>query len=117
LKAPDIRLQNSGGSHCGLFVVDRSKFMRFELKEPRSEEFSEAIGFVVYSNSKVGVDFSKAFFELLWNENIQYEILREYERLKEVQNMKDEFINVATTNKRKRYEHRASSQCRRYLYS
>jgi signal transduction histidine kinase len=93
--APDIRIQNSSSSHSGLFVVDRSKFMRFELKEPRSEEFSEAIGFVVYSNSKVGVDSSTAFFELLWNERIQYEKLREYERLKEVQKMKDEFINVA----------------------
>jgi two-component system, OmpR family, sensor histidine kinase VicK len=93
--APNIKIQNSGSSHSGLFVVDRSKFMRFELKEPRSEEFSEAIGFVVYSNSKVGVDSSKAFFELLWNENTQYEILREYERLKEIQKMKDEFINVA----------------------
>jgi two-component system, OmpR family, sensor histidine kinase VicK len=93
--APNIKIQNSGGSHSGLFIVDRSKFMRFELKEPRSEEFSEAIGFVVYSNSKVGVDSSKAFFELLWNENAQYEILREYERLKEIQKMKDEFINVA----------------------
>jgi two-component system, OmpR family, sensor histidine kinase VicK len=93
--APSIRILNSGGSHSGLFVVDRSKFMRFELKEPRSEEFLEAIGFVVYSNSKVGVDSSTAFFELLWNENIQYEILREYERLKEIQKMKDEFINIA----------------------
>jgi two-component system, OmpR family, sensor histidine kinase VicK len=93
--APDIRIQNSSGSHSGLFIVDRSKFMRFELKEPRSEEFSEAIGFVVYSNSKVGVDSSMVFFELLWNERIQYEILREYERLKEVQKMKDEFINIA----------------------
>ena len=93
--APDIRIQNSSSSHSGLFVVDRSKFMRFELKEPRAEEFSEAIGFVVYSNSKVGVDSSTAFFELLWNEGIQYEKLREYERLKEVQKMKDEFINVA----------------------
>ena len=93
--APDIKIQNSSGSHSGLFVVDRSKFMRFELKEPRSEEFSEAIGFLVYSNSKVGVDSSTAFFELLWNENIQYEKLKEYERLKEVQKMKDEFINVA----------------------
>ncbi|HET6800004.1 MAG TPA: HAMP domain-containing sensor histidine kinase, partial [Nitrososphaeraceae archaeon] len=93
--APDIKIQNSSGSHSGLFVVDRSKFMRFELKEPRSEEFSEAIGFVVYSNSKVGVDSCKALFELLWNENVQYEILREYERLKEIQKIKDEFINVA----------------------
>ncbi|HZC47786.1 MAG TPA: hypothetical protein VE244_01875, partial [Nitrososphaeraceae archaeon] len=80
--APDIRIQNSGGSHSGLFVVDRSKFMRFELKEPRAEEFSEAIGFVVYSNSKVGVESSTAFFELLWNERIQYEKVREYERQK-----------------------------------
>jgi two-component system sensor histidine kinase VicK len=92
--APDIRILNSSGSHSGLFLVDRSKFIRFELKEPRSEEFSEAIGFVVYSNSKVGVDSSTAFFELLWNEHIQYE--REYERLKEVQKMKDEFISVAS---------------------
>jgi two-component system, OmpR family, sensor histidine kinase VicK len=94
-KAPDIRIQNSSSSHSGLFIVDSSKFMRFELKEPKAEEFSEAFGFVVYSNSKVGVDSSKAFFELLWNEHIQYEKLREYERLKEVQKMKDEFINIA----------------------
>jgi two-component system, OmpR family, sensor histidine kinase VicK len=93
--APDIRIQNSSSSHSGLFVVDRSKFMRFELKEPRSEEFSEAIGFVVYSNSKVGVNSSMVFFELLWNERVQYEKLREYERLKEVQKIKDEFINIA----------------------
>ncbi len=94
-KAPDIRILNSEGSHSGLFIVDSSRFMRFELKEPRAEDFSEAIGFVVYSNSKVGIDSSKVFFELLWNEHIQYEKLREYERLKEIQKMKDEFINVA----------------------
>jgi two-component system, OmpR family, sensor histidine kinase VicK len=93
--APDIRILNSEGSHSGLFIVDSSRFMRFELKEPRAEDFSEAIGFVVYSNSKVGIDSSKVFFELLWNEHIQYEKLREYERLKEIQKMKDEFINVA----------------------
>jgi signal transduction histidine kinase len=94
-KAPDIRILQSESSHSGLFIVDRSKFIRFELKEPRAEEFAEAIGFVVYSNSKVGVNSSMAVFELLWNERIQYEKLREYERLKEVQKMKDEFINVA----------------------
>ena len=93
--APNIRIQNSGGSHSGLFIVDRAKFMRFELKEPTAEKFSEAIGFVVYSNSKVGLDSSKLFFELLWNERIQYETLREYEKLKETERMKTEFINVA----------------------
>src|ERR671920_676199 len=86
---------NSEGSHSGLFIVDSSRFIRFELKEPRAEDFSEAIGFVIYSNSKVGLDSSKVFFELLWNERIQYEKLREYERLKDIQRMKDEFINIA----------------------
>jgi two-component system, OmpR family, sensor histidine kinase VicK len=41
------------------------------------------------------VDSSKAFFELSWNENIQYKKLREYERLKQVQKMQKEFINMA----------------------
>ena len=50
--------------------------MRFESKEPRVEEFSEVIVFCLYSNSKVGIDSSKAFFELLWNERIQYEKMK-----------------------------------------
>ena len=69
--------------------------MRFELKEPKAEEFSEAIGFVIYSNSKASVESSKSFFELLWNERIQQEKLKEYEKLKEADKMKTEFINVA----------------------
>jgi two-component system, OmpR family, sensor histidine kinase VicK len=69
--------------------------MRFELKEPKAEEFSEAIGFVVFSNSKASIESSKSFFELLWNERIQQEKLKEYEKLKEADKMKTEFINVA----------------------
>ena len=100
-KAPDVRILNaddgdgSSSSHSGLFVVDRKKFMRFELKEPMAEEFSEAIGFIVYSNNKVGVESSKSFFEVLWNERIQKEKLKGYEKLKEADKMKTEFINVA----------------------
>jgi hypothetical protein len=56
--------------------------MRFELKGPRAEEFSEAIGFVIFSNNKASVESSKSFFELLWNEQIQQEKLKEYEKLK-----------------------------------
>jgi two-component system, OmpR family, sensor histidine kinase VicK len=67
----------------------------FELKEPKAEEFSEAIGFVIFSNNKASVDSSKSFFELLWNERIQQEKLKEYEKLKEADKMKTEFINVA----------------------
>jgi two-component system, OmpR family, sensor histidine kinase VicK len=96
-KAPDIRILNydNASSHSGLLVVDRAKLMRFELKEPKAEEFSEAIGFVVFSNSKASIESSKSFFELLWNERIQQEKLKEYEKLKEADKMKTEFINVA----------------------
>jgi two-component system sensor histidine kinase VicK len=88
-RAPDIKILNGGSSHSGLLVVDSTRFIRFGLKEPKAEEFSEAIGFVEYSNSKVGVYSSRSFFELLWNEHIQYE------KLKEADKMKNEFINVA----------------------
>ncbi|HKG31313.1 MAG TPA: HAMP domain-containing sensor histidine kinase [Nitrososphaeraceae archaeon] len=96
-KAPDIRILNydNASPHSGLLVVDRTKLMRFELKEPKAEEFSEAIGFVVFSNSKASIESSKSFFELLWNERIQQEKLKEYEKLKEADKMKTEFINVA----------------------
>ena len=96
-KAPDIRILNydNANSHSGLLIVDRAKLMRFELKEPNAEEFSEAIGFIIYSNSKASVESSKSFFELLWNERIQQEKLKEYEKLKEADRMKTEFINAA----------------------
>jgi two-component system, OmpR family, sensor histidine kinase VicK len=69
--------------------------MRFELKEPKAEEFSEAIGFIIFSNNKASVESSKSFFELLWNERIQQEKLKEYDKLKEADKLKTEFINVA----------------------
>jgi two-component system, OmpR family, sensor histidine kinase VicK len=94
-RAPYIKIINGGSSHSGLFVVDSAKFLRFELKDPKAEEFSEAIGFVVYSNSKVSVKSSKALFELIWNEHLQYGKLQEYERRKEADKMKNEFINIA----------------------
>jgi two-component system, OmpR family, sensor histidine kinase VicK len=94
-KASSIRILNGGGSHSGLFVVDSEKLLRFELKDSKAEEFSEAIGFIVYSNSKVSVNSSKSLFELIWNEHIQYERLQEYEKQKESDKMKNEFINIA----------------------
>ena len=97
-KAPDIRFLNydsSASFHSGLFVVDRANLMRFELKEPKAEDFSEAIGFVIFSNNKASVDSAKSFFELLWNEGIQQEKQKDYEKLREADKMKTEFINVA----------------------
>jgi two-component system, OmpR family, sensor histidine kinase VicK len=97
-RAPDIRIlnyDNNTSSHSGLFIADRAKLMRFELKDPKAEQFSGAIGFVIFSNNKVSVESSKSFFELIWNERIQQEKLKEYEKLKEADKMKTEFINVA----------------------
>jgi two-component system sensor histidine kinase VicK len=88
-KAPNIMFLNGGSSHSGLFIADSARFIRFELKEATAEEFSEAIGFVEYSNSKVGLYSARSFFELLWNEHIQYE------KLKEADKMKSDFINIA----------------------
>ena len=88
-KALNIKILHGGSSHSGLFIVDGKRFIRFELKEPTAEEFSDAIGFVEHSNSKVGVYSAKSFFELLWNEHLQYE------KLKEADQMKNQFIDVA----------------------
>jgi signal transduction histidine kinase len=54
-----------------------------------AEQFSEAIGFVIYSNSKHNINSFKSFFELLWNQHALNEELR---RIDEVQK---EFINTA----------------------
>jgi two-component system, OmpR family, sensor histidine kinase VicK len=88
-RAPHIKILNGGSSHSGLMVIDNTKFLRFGIKEPKAEEFSGAIRFVEYSNSKVGVYSWRSFFELLWNEHIQYEQLKRHDK------MQKEFINIA----------------------
>jgi two-component system sensor histidine kinase VicK len=88
-RSPNIRILDGGCSHSGLLLVDNKKFLRFELQQPKAENFSEAIAFVVYSNSRLSIDSSRSFFELIWNERLQYEKLREANK------MKTEFINAA----------------------
>ena len=88
-KAPNIKILNGGSSHSGLFIADGKRFIRLQLKEPKAEEFSDAIALIEHSNSSVGVYSARSFFELLWNERLQYE------KLKQVDEMKSEFINVA----------------------
>ncbi|MGC2599019.1 MAG: HAMP domain-containing sensor histidine kinase [Nitrososphaeraceae archaeon] len=87
-KAPCIRILNGGNSQSGLFIVNNAEFIRFEIKEVLAEDFTEAVGFVIYSNTKVSVYSSRSFFELLWNERLQYE------KLKEADEMKSEVINL-----------------------
>jgi hypothetical protein len=43
-KASSIRILNGGSSRSGLFAIDSAKLLRFEPKDPKAEDFSEAIG-------------------------------------------------------------------------
>jgi signal transduction histidine kinase len=88
-KAPNIRILDGWEYHSGLLVVNNTKFITFEIKEVQAQDFQHAVGFIIYSNTKVSVYSARSFFELLWNERVQYK------KLKEADEMKSEFINIA----------------------
>jgi signal transduction histidine kinase len=87
--APNIRILNGHNSSSGFLIVDSERFIRAELKEPSAKEFSEAIGFTLYSNSRGSVDSFKSVFDLLWNEHMINE------QLQKADEMQKEFINIA----------------------
>jgi signal transduction histidine kinase len=87
--AAKIRILNGNNSTSGMFIVDSERFFGAELREPQAETFSEAIRFGVYSNSRSSIESFKSFFELVWNERILNE------ELKNTETMQQEFINVA----------------------
>jgi two-component system, OmpR family, sensor histidine kinase VicK len=88
--APTIEILNGNNSPYGMYIVDGERFLRAELKEPKAENFSEAIGRAVYSNSKRSAESFKSVFELLWNERTLNE------ELKRADKMQKEFINIAS---------------------
>src|ERR671918_894081 len=88
-KAPDIRILDGNISPYGMYIIDSEKFLRAELKSPRAEQFSDAIGLVVYSNRRTTVDSFESVFELLWNERVLVEELKKADR------MQKEFIGIA----------------------
>jgi signal transduction histidine kinase len=87
--APNIKILNGKDSSSGMFIVDSAKFLRAELKEPKAKEFSEAIGFTIYSNSRRSIDSFKSVFELLWDQTELTEQLKIHDK------MQQEFINIA----------------------
>jgi signal transduction histidine kinase len=86
---PNIRVLNGNNSAYGMFIVDSERSFSAELREPLELEFSQAIGFSIYSNSKPSVEAFKSVFELLWNERTLNE------ELKRADKMQKEFINIA----------------------
>jgi signal transduction histidine kinase len=85
----NIRVVNGNNSSFGIIIVDNKKFLKAELREPKAEQFSDAIGLSFYSNSKPSVESYKLFFELLWNERTTNEQFKLSNR------MQREFINIA----------------------
>ena len=88
-RAPEIKIIPGKSTSSGILIVDDLKILRVEVKDPGANEFSKAIGFALYSNSKASVSSFKMFFDLLWNTCLQNEELMRLDK------MKDEFINVA----------------------
>jgi two-component system, OmpR family, sensor histidine kinase VicK len=89
-QAPRIKFMNMYvDAPSGILVADGCKFLQAEVKNPMAEQFSEAIGFAIYSNSKHNVNSFKSFFELLWNEHTLNEELRRIDKVQK------EFINTA----------------------
>ena len=88
-QAPAVKVLNGNNSPYGMYIMDGEKFLRAEVKETDAETFSGAIGFSVYSNSKLSVDSFRSVFELLWNEHTLNE------ELKRADKMQKQFINVA----------------------
>jgi Histidine kinase-, DNA gyrase B-, and HSP90-like ATPase/His Kinase A (phospho-acceptor) domain len=72
-----------------LLIVDRKFSLAVELKDDAAHSSYEAMGLATYSNSKPTVQSYTSIFENLWK---QTEL---YEGLKEVDRLKDEFINIA----------------------
>ena len=72
-----------------ILIVDKKYSLAIELKDDTKQTSNEAIGLATYSNSQSTVLSYVSIFESLWT---QTEL---YQKLKEADKIKDEFINVA----------------------
>ena len=70
-------------------IVDRKESMIMEFIHPIEDNISTATGFSIYSNSESTVSSYSSIFEVLYNQSILFEQLRQED------NIKSEFINVA----------------------
>ena len=84
-----IKFVKGNESQSGIIIIDSSRFISAELVNPSSETFLEAIGIVLYSNSKRSTSMLRSFFNSLWN---QAEL---YRRLELQEKMEKEFVNMA----------------------
>jgi two-component system, OmpR family, sensor histidine kinase VicK len=88
-RASAVKVINGNNTPYGMYIIDGEKFLKAEVREPEAETFSEAIGFCVYSNSKLSVNSFRSIFDLLWNQHTINE------ELKRADKMQRQFINIA----------------------
>jgi signal transduction histidine kinase len=72
-----------------IFIVDKKYSLAIEVKDDTKQTSIEAIGLATYSNSQSTVLSYASIFESLWT---QTEL---YQKLKEVDRVKDDFVNIA----------------------
>jgi signal transduction histidine kinase len=83
------RIETPGEAKFKLLVVDRRYSLVVETKDDTKKHFSEAVGFGTFSDSAATVSPFITIFEALWRETDVYEKMKETERIK------DEFVNIA----------------------
>ena len=80
----------------GILIVDRKKSLVIESRDDTKDNYYEAAGLAVYSNSKPIAQSYASVFETLWKQAELYkQINLYYERLKAQNIMQQEFINIA----------------------
>jgi signal transduction histidine kinase len=74
---------------AGMLIVDKKYSLIAELKDDTRQSPIEAIGLATYSNSQSTVLSLASIFESLWTQTDLYQKLRESEKIK------DDFVNIA----------------------
>ncbi len=83
------KIENPSEAKFKLLIVDKKLALIVETKDDSRSEFLEAIGLATISNRKASVQPYVGIFESFWKETQLYEKARDAERIK------DEFINIA----------------------
>lgn len=85
----DIRYLETISGRATVLVVDNKISLVMEIKDDSKDNFFEAVGLSIYSNSKAGILSHITMFENLWRQTELIAQLKVHDR------MQKEFINVA----------------------
>lgn len=84
-------------------IIDRRSLFIIDVKDDSKDNFTDAVGFATFHNSKSRTESYSFIFDTLWRQADLHESLREannnllhsYKRLEEHDAMEKEFINIA----------------------